>query len=100
MKQTELIANDLGTLAEHARATMTATADMAGEKIGQARKGLADTLTSAKEIAVRTRDKAVDCAKVTNQAVHKHPYEAIGIALGAGLILGFLILGRKAHNGN
>ena len=100
MKQTQLIANDLGTLAEDARTLMTATADVAGEKIGEARKRLAETLASAKEIGERARDKAVDCVKATDQAVHEHPYKAIGIALGAGLLLGYLVLGRKAHNGD
>ena len=40
-KQTQAISNDMGTLAEDARALMAATADVAGEKVGEARKRLA-----------------------------------------------------------
>ena len=39
------------TLAEDARALMAATADVAGEKVGEARKRLAAALDRAKEIA-------------------------------------------------
>ena len=40
-KQQQTGENDLGTLAEDARALMAATADVAGEKVGEARKRLA-----------------------------------------------------------
>ena len=90
----------MGTLAEDARALMTATADVAGEKVADARKRVADALESAKEIAGRVRDQAVDYAKATDEAVHEHPYKAIGIAFGVGALLGFLVLRRGSRNGN
>ena len=62
-KQTQAISNDMGQLAEDARALMAATADVAGEKVGEARKRLAAALEGAKEIAGRVRDKAVQGAK-------------------------------------
>jgi ElaB/YqjD/DUF883 family membrane-anchored ribosome-binding protein len=92
--------NDMGTLAEDARALMTATADVAGEKVADARKRVADALESAKEIAGRVRDQAVDYAKATDEAVHEHPYKAIGIAFGVGALLGYLVLRRGSRNGN
>ena len=90
----------MGTLAEDARALMTATADVAGEKVADARKRLADALESAKEIAGRVRDQAVDYAKATDEAVHEHPYKAIGIALGVGALLGYLVSRRGSRNGD
>jgi ElaB/YqjD/DUF883 family membrane-anchored ribosome-binding protein len=90
-KQTQAVSNAMSVLAEDARALMAATADVAGEKVGQARKRLAAALESGKEIYGRARDKAVDGAKVADQAVHEHPYEAIGIALGVGALIGFLV---------
>ena len=86
--------SDLGTLAEDARALMAATADVAGEKVVEARKRLAAALESAKEIAVNVRAKAVASAKATDKAVHEHPYKAIAIALGVGAILSFVIARR------
>jgi ElaB/YqjD/DUF883 family membrane-anchored ribosome-binding protein len=93
-KQTQTSTNDKGTLAEDARALMTATADVAGEKVSEARKRLAAALERAKEIAGRVREKAVEGAKVTDKAVHEHPYQAIGIALGVGVLLGYLVARR------
>jgi ElaB/YqjD/DUF883 family membrane-anchored ribosome-binding protein len=82
--------NDLGTLAEDARALMAATADVAGDKVGEARKRLAAALDHARELAGRVKDKAVEGAKATDQVVRDNPYQAIGIALGVGAIIGFL----------
>ena len=99
-KQTQAIANDLGTLAEDARALMTATADVAGDKVGEARKRLAAALDSAKEIAGRVRDKAVEGAKAADQAVRDNPYQAIGIAFGVGAVVGYLVVRRCSRNGD
>ena len=60
--QTKAISNDLGTLAEDAHALMTATADVAGEKVGEARQRLAAALERSKEIYGRVREKAVEGA--------------------------------------
>jgi len=93
-KETQAIGNDLGTLAEDARALMTATADVAGEKVGDARKRLAAALESAKHIAANVRDKAVAGAKVADQTVRENPYQAIAIGVGVGVLVGYL-LGRR-----
>jgi ElaB/YqjD/DUF883 family membrane-anchored ribosome-binding protein len=99
-KQTEAISNDMGTLAEDARALMAATADVAGEKVNEARKRLAAALERGKEIYGRVREKAVEGAKAADQAVHEHPYQAIGIAFGVGALLGYLVARRCARNGD
>jgi ElaB/YqjD/DUF883 family membrane-anchored ribosome-binding protein len=92
--------NDMGTLAEDARALMSATADVAGEKVGEARKRLAAALDRAREIAGRVRDKAVESAKAADEAVHEHPYQAIAIGVGVGVIIGFLITRRCSRSGD
>ena len=97
-KHTEAIRTDLGTLAEDARALMAATADVAGEKVGEARKRLAAALENGKEIYGRVRDKAVEGVKATDQAVRENPYQAIGIAFGVGALIGFLVARRYSRN--
>ncbi len=97
-KQTQAISDDMGQLAEDARALMAATADVAGEKVGEARKRLAAALDRGKEIYGRVREKAVEGAKAADEAVHEHPYQAIGIALGVGAILGYLVARRGSRN--
>ena len=97
-KQRQTTSNDLGTLAEDARALMAATADVAGEKVGEARKRLAAALENGKEIYGRVRDKAVEGARAADEAVHEHPYQAIGIALGVGALIGYLAARRWSSN--
>jgi len=65
-KQTQATSNDMGTLAEDARALMAATADVAGEKVAEARKRLAVALERSKEICGRVREKAVESARATD----------------------------------
>jgi ElaB/YqjD/DUF883 family membrane-anchored ribosome-binding protein len=99
-KHTQAHNNEKDTLAEDARALTTATADVAGEKVGEARKRLAAALDSAREIAGRVRDKAVEGAKAADQAVRDKPYHAIGIAFGVGAIVGYFVMRRCSRNGD
>ena len=87
--------NDLGTLAEDARALMAATVDVAGDKVTEARKRLNSALESAKNMAGNIRDKAVVGANATDKAIHENPYKAIGIAVAAGVLLGYLLARRR-----
>ena len=99
-KHTQAHNNEKDTLAEDARALMTATADVAGDKVGEARERLAAALDSAKAIAGRVRDKAVEGAKAADQAVRDKPYHAIGIAFGVGAIVGYFVMRRCSRNGD
>jgi ElaB/YqjD/DUF883 family membrane-anchored ribosome-binding protein len=99
-KQTQAISNDMGQLAEDARALMAATADVAGEKVSEARKRLAAALESGKEIYGRVREKAVEGVKAADEVVHEHPYQAIGIAFGVGALIGYLVSRRCSRNGD
>jgi ElaB/YqjD/DUF883 family membrane-anchored ribosome-binding protein len=97
-RQTQKISDDMGTLAEDARALMAATADVAGEKVSDARKRLASALENGKEMYGRVRDKTVEKAKVVDEKIHEHPYQAIGVALGVGVLIGVLVTRRCSRN--
>lgn len=100
-KETQAISNDMGQLAEDARALMVATADVAGEKIEEARQHLAATLDSGKNVFGRAKARAVQGARATDQAVHEHPYPVIGFAFGVGVALsGYLLTRWCSHNGD
>ncbi len=101
-KQTNIqdISNDMDQLAEDARALMAATADVAGEKVGEARQRLAAALERGKEMCGRVREKAVEGAKAADEAVHEHPYQAIAIGVGVGALVGFLLARRCSRNGD
>ena len=90
--------NNLSQLAEDASALMAATADVAGEKVGEARKRLAAALNRTKEIAGQVRDQAVAGAKAADKAVHKYPYQAIAISVGVGMLAGFFAARRCSRN--
>ena len=87
--------SDMGTLADDASALIAATAEVGGEKVGEARKRLAAAVERAKEMAGRVRDKAVAGAKAADTAVHEHPYHAMAIAFGLGAIIGYLVSRRS-----
>ncbi len=97
-KETQAVTNDIGQLAEDARALMAATADVAGEKVGQARQRLAAALDRAKEIGGCVRDKAVAGAKAADQTIRENPYQAIAVGIGVGAVLGFLLARRCSRN--
>ena len=97
-KQKQAISNDLGTLAEDARALMAATADVAGDKVGEARKRLSAALESGKDIYGQVRDKTVDGLKATDQVVHENPYQVMVVALGVGALIGYLVARPSSRN--
>ncbi len=97
-KHTQAVTDDVGTLADDARALMNATADVAGEKVAEARKRLATALDSAKELAGRMRDKAVESAKAADQCVRENPYQAIAVGVALGAVIGYLFAKRCARD--
>ena len=97
-KQTQAISNEMGHLADDARALMVATADVAGEKVSEARKRLAAALDRGREMYGRARERAIEGAKVADEAVHEHPYQAIAIGVGVGVLLGYLLTRRCSRN--
>jgi ElaB/YqjD/DUF883 family membrane-anchored ribosome-binding protein len=98
--QTQAIRNDMGKLADDARALMTATADVAGEKVVEARKRLNAALEHGREIYGQVREKAVQGARAADEVVHEHPYQAIAIGVGVGALIGYLISRRCSRNGD
>ena len=86
-KQT--IMNEIGKLADDAHALVAATADVTGEKVGEARKRLADALERGREIYDYVRSKEEEGVCAVDKAMHEHAYEAIAIALGVGALIGY-----------
>ena len=97
-KTIQAISNDMGQLADDARALMAATADVAGDKVGEARKRLAAALDNGKEMYGRAKVKAAEGVKVADDAVRANPYQAIAVGVGVGAILGYLIARRCGCN--
>jgi ElaB/YqjD/DUF883 family membrane-anchored ribosome-binding protein len=86
--------SDAHTLAEDARALLEATAEVADEKVAEARKRLESALAESRTTLYRVREKAIQSAKAADQAVRQHPYESIAVAFGIGALVGCLIARR------
>ena len=52
---------------------------------------LAATIEKAKDACERLEQKTVAAAKATDKAVREHPYQALGIAFGVGVLIGVLV---------
>ena len=45
----------------------------------------------AKEVSKRLQEQTVAAAKATDEVIREHPYQAIGIAFGVGVLIGVLV---------
>lgn len=93
-EETKAAKDDMEQLLEHVQALMAATADVAGDKVVAARKRVAAALESSKGVFGRIRAKAVEKARSANEALHEHPYKAVAISAGFGLLSGLLLARR------
>jgi ElaB/YqjD/DUF883 family membrane-anchored ribosome-binding protein len=57
---------------------------------GELRAKLEAAVEKAKAVCERLEEKTVDAAKATDKTIREHPYQAIGIAFGVGLLIGVL----------
>lgn len=91
----EKLMQDLRVVVSDAEELLRATASQAGEKVSAARERIQENLAAAKEhLAVAQQHvaaKTKQAARVTDEYVHENPWKAVGIAAGAGLIVGMLI---------
>jgi len=89
---------DLKVVVSDAEELLRATASQAGEKVSAARERIQASLATAKvKLADAERvlvEKTKDAAKVTDEYVRDNPWQAVGIAAAAGLVLGVLISRR------
>lgn len=94
----EKLMQDLQIVIGDAEELLRATASQAGEKAAAAREKIQDSLHRAKVKLAEAEDVMIDQAKqaarVTDEYVHDHPWKAVGMAAGIGLIIGLLI-GRR-----
>jgi len=94
----EKLMQDVKIVISDAEELLRATASQAGEKVAAAREKVQESLHQAKVKLAEAEDVLIDkgkqAAKVTDEYVHDHPWRAVGIAAGIGLLIGLLI-GRR-----
>ena len=91
----EKLMQDLRVVVADAEELLRATAGQAGEKVASARERIQESLVAAKARLIAAEEAVVaktkQAAKATDEYVHENPWKAVGIAAGAGLIIGMLI---------
>ena len=94
----EKLAADLKVVIGDAEELLRATAHSAGESVAAARAKVQASMNGAKKRLADLGDITVDRAKVaaraTDEFVHEHPWQAVGIGAAIGMILGMLISRR------
>jgi ElaB/YqjD/DUF883 family membrane-anchored ribosome-binding protein len=94
----EALAQSLQHMVNEAEHLLKSAQSAGGEQFKAARERFETQLARAKyelkdleEAAIYNAKRA---ARVTDQAVHEHPYAAMGIAAGVGALIGMLISRR------
>lgn len=94
----ERLAQDMRTLVRDAEDLLLAAQKQGSEGVSAMRDRLESSLKQAKaqiwDGQQQMFERARDTARRTNEAVHVHPWTAIGVAAGAGLLLGALLMRR------
>ena len=89
---------DLKVVVADAEELLRATASQAGEKVSAARERIQASLATAKvklsDVERVLVDKTKETAKAADEYVRENPWQAVGIAAAAGLVLGVLISRR------
>ncbi|OFZ86738.1 MAG: hypothetical protein A2W21_02395 [Betaproteobacteria bacterium RBG_16_66_20] len=89
---------DLKVVVADAEELLRATASQAGEKVAVARERIQASLATAKvklgEAERALLEKTKEAARATDDYVRENPWQAVGIAAVAGLVLGILISRR------
>ena len=84
---TDRLVQDLKTVVGDAEDLLKATANQSGEQIARIRARAEESVRNARE---RMKGAGLEL----DEQVREHPWTAVGIAAGVGLVLGIL-LGRK-----
>jgi len=93
--QIDRVVDDLKALGQDADELVRATAGDARETVCEARARLGRAIDAARRSCDRAQKRVKAGVKKADEVVHKHPYETIGAAFGAGLVLGALAVWRR-----
>lgn len=84
MPNTDVLIDDLKILVHDAEELLRATAGETGAKVQEARARAEASLRAARE-HIKNAGAEID------RQVHEHPWTAVGVAAGVGLLIGVLI---------
>lgn len=94
----ERLTRDMRTLVHDAEDLLHAAQRQGAEGIAAVRERLEDSLRHAKAQVADSQqvmfDRARESARKANEVVQGHPWTAVGVAAGVGLLIGALLMRR------
>jgi ElaB/YqjD/DUF883 family membrane-anchored ribosome-binding protein len=87
----EKLIRDVRTVVQDAEDLIKATSGEVGDRTREARAKLAGALVVARESCNRLEDNVREGARIATNVVRKHPFQAVGIALAVGLVVGLIV---------
>jgi ElaB/YqjD/DUF883 family membrane-anchored ribosome-binding protein len=88
---TEKLLQDLKAVVHDGEALLKAGAQDLSERGMAARERLAAALEIARETRRKLQERALNGARATDRVIREYPYQSIGIAFGAGMLIGILV---------
>ena len=90
--------SDLKSVIQDAESWLRNGGTLTGEELQAAKAKFERTISSAKADLIRLEEQVVEqtkaAAKATDEYVHEHPWQAVGVGAAAGLLIGLLISRR------
>lgn len=89
--------DEIKALLAEAENVIATSSNAASEEIASLKERLRSALDRSRDVAQKGMQMAKERAAQADEAIHTHPYVAIGIAAGVGLLVGAL-LSRSHHS--
>jgi ElaB/YqjD/DUF883 family membrane-anchored ribosome-binding protein len=86
---------DLGTAVREGEEMLKSGAVAGSDRTHALMARLESAIERAKVACQRLEAKTIAGAKATDKAIHEHPYPALGLAFGVGLLVGVLVMRRR-----
>jgi len=95
----EKLIKDFRAVVTDTEELLKATASQTGEKVAAARAKVEESLAATRkrlaDLEQGLIEKTRAAARVTDELVHEHPWQAVGIAAAVGFLLGMLTSRRS-----
>jgi ElaB/YqjD/DUF883 family membrane-anchored ribosome-binding protein len=95
--QTEKLVSDVKRIVHDSEELLHDSGGALGDGVHELRERLGGALEATKSAYRKLEAKSKAGAKATDKAIRTHPYHAVGIALGIGLLTGILA-GRRSRS--
>jgi ElaB/YqjD/DUF883 family membrane-anchored ribosome-binding protein len=94
----QALVQEFNTLVSDTESLLKQTSETAGSQVDELRNKITENLARAKDVLQQSEESIREQSRVAVQAtedyVHSHPLQSVGIAAGVGFLLGLLVARR------